>query len=73
MFSKEDNTFNELQEKTINQWLDQMSTHDDIEVRSGIGVSKSYIANLKKKIDMLENKNNLKDKYLKKLKSAKAK
>lgn len=68
MFGKEDNTYNELREKSINQWLDEMSCHEDIEVRSGVGVTEGYISDLKKKIVILENKNNLKDKYLKKLK-----
>ncbi len=71
MFSKEDNTYHEIREKSLIKWLDQMSSHDDIEVRSGVGVSKSYLNDLKKKIKMLESKNALKDKYLKKLKSAK--
>jgi len=48
-----------------------MSRHDDIEVRGGTQVTKGYIEDLKKAIIMLEEKNTLKDKYLKKLKMAK--
>jgi len=71
MFGKEDNTYNELRDKSISQWLDGMSRHDDIEVRGGTQVTKGYIEDLKKAIIMLEEKNTLKDKYLKKLKMAK--
>jgi hypothetical protein len=71
MFWKEDNTYNELRDKSIIQWLDGMSQHEDIEVRGGVKVTQGYIEDLKKKIIMLEEKNTLKDKYLKKLKLAK--
>jgi len=50
MFGKEDNTYNELREKSINQWLDEMSCHEDITVRSGVGVTEGYISDLKKKM-----------------------
>jgi len=67
MFGKEDNTFNELREKSIVQWLDQMSGHDEIAVRGGVKVTKDFIGDLQRKIASLENENELKDKYLKKL------
>lgn len=68
MFGKEDNTYNEIRDKSIAQWLDVMSKHDDIEVRGGTLVTQGYIEYLKKEIIMLEAKSTLKDKYLKKLK-----
>jgi hypothetical protein len=71
MFGKEDNTYNELRDKSIAQWLEDMSSHDDITVRGGVKVTKDYIAYLKKVIVSLENKSTLKDEYLKKLKSKK--
>lgn len=71
MFGLKDNTFNELRDKSIKQWLDGMAKHDDIEVRGGVKVTKEYIDGLKKKITSLENENKLKDKYLKKLKTMK--
>lgn len=71
MFGKEDTTYNNLRDKSITQWLDGMSRHDDIEVRGGTRLTKGYIDDLKKKISQLEEKNTLKDKYLKKLKMAK--
>ncbi|MBI9014789.1 MAG: hypothetical protein JEZ08_21340 [Clostridiales bacterium] len=71
MFGKEDNTYNELREKSVSQWLDDMSHHEDIEVRGGTELTKDYIEDLKKKIGLLEKKNTLKDKYLRRLKRKK--
>ena len=71
MYGKNDNTYNELIEKSINQWLESMSCHEDVTVRGGVKVAKGYIDELKRKISNLESKNALKDKYLLKLKSSK--
>ena len=68
MFGKEDNTYKELRDKSSSKWLEDMSKHDDIAVRGGVKVTKDYIEYLKRMIVSLENKSNLKDKYLKKLK-----
>lgn len=68
MLGKEDNTYDELRDKVITQWLDGMSRHDDIAVRGGVKVTKDFIENLKKKIKFLEEKNALKDEYLKRVK-----
>lgn len=68
MLEKEDNTYNDLREKAIDQWLDGMSLHEDIAVRGGVKVTTDYIKDLKREITMLENKNSLKNKYLKQLK-----
>ncbi|MCT4632016.1 MAG: hypothetical protein N4A76_04665 [Firmicutes bacterium] len=73
MFGKEDNTFNELRENSINKWLQDMSSHGDIEVRGGTRVTIEYIEDLKRKITALEEKNALKDRYLKKMKLDKVK
>lgn len=73
MFGKEDNTYDELRDNSVNQWLKDMSTHEDITVRGGTKVTREYIMDLKRKISMLEEKHTLKDKYLKKLKLDKQK
>jgi len=73
MFEKEDNTYDELRARTINQWFDEISNHEDIVVRGGVKVTKEYIEDLQKKINHLESKNTLKDKYLKQLKISKDK
>lgn len=69
MFIKEDNTYNDIREKSIRQWLDEMSGHPDLAVRGGVKVTRDYIDYLKQEIERLEEKNKLKDEYLKKLKS----
>lgn len=69
MFIKEDNTYNDIREKSIRQWLDEMSGHTDLAVRGGVKVTRDYIDYLKQEIERLEEKNKLKDEYLKKLKS----
>jgi len=73
MFGKEDKTYDALRDKSIKKWLEDMSHHEDVEVRGGVKVTTDYIVALKRKIEMLEETNVLKDKYLKKLKSEKQK
>lgn len=70
MFGKKDDTYDELREKSISQWLDQMSHHEDVVVRGGVKVTQEYIEGLHKKIDNLEKKHLVKDQYLKKMKLA---
>ena len=69
MFIKEDKTFDVLREKSVLKWLEDLKTHSDIEVRGGVEITTEYIEDLKKQIVRLEEKNLLKDKYLKKMKS----
>jgi len=69
MFIKDDKTFDALREKSVLKWLEDLKTHSDIEVRGGVEITTEYIEDLKKQIVRLEEKNLLKDKYLKKMKS----
>lgn len=69
MFFKEDNTYNNIRERSIKQWLSEMADHEDVAVRGGVKVTGDYIEDLKKQIAVLEEKNKLKDSYLKKMKS----
>ncbi len=71
MFIKEDNIYNETREKSIMQWLDEMSKHEDLAVRDGVKVTRDYIEYLKGQIKVLEEKNQLKDTFLKRLKMEK--
>ncbi len=68
MLIPEDNTYNEIREKSVRQWLDEMSQHEDIAVRGGVKVTCEYMDELKRQIQVLEEKCALKDEYLKKLK-----
>ncbi len=68
MFGKEDKTYDSLRENSVNQWLEDMSRHEDVTVRGGVQVTRDYIESLNRKIESLESKNTLKNEYLKKLK-----
>ena len=35
MFIKEDNTYNDIREKSLLQWLNEMEKHEDVAVRCG--------------------------------------
>lgn len=65
----EDHTYNDIREKSIRQWLKEMSEHPDLAVRGGVKVTLDYIDYLKEEIKLLEEKSKLKDEYLKKMRS----
>lgn len=65
---KEDNTYNDIREKAVEQWLDDMSRHSDVAVRGGVRATEDYVAGLKAQIAALEKKGELKDKYLRQMK-----
>ncbi len=71
MLIKEDNTYNEIREKSIRQWLEEMSMHEDVAVRGGVRVTEDYLDYLKRQIQELEQKNRRKDEYLKKMRERK--
>ena len=66
MFNREDNTYNEIREKSLFQWLDEMEKHEDIAVRGGVKLTREYIQHLKDENKRLEELNKLKNEYLKK-------
>ncbi len=70
MFEQKDNTYNELRENSFNKWLEDMEQHPDVEVRGGVKLAREYVQHLKEEIDFLNEKNALKDRYLKKMKNA---
>lgn len=67
MIIQEDNTYNEIREKSMMQWLNELAKSDDIVNRGGARLTIDYLEHLNRKIKMLEEKNALKDKYLRKL------
>lgn len=67
MFNREDNTYNEIREKSLFQWLDEMENHEDIAVRGGVKLTREYIQHLKDENKRLEEQNKLKNEYLKKV------
>ena len=54
MFNREDNTYNEIREKSLFQWLDEMEKHEDIAVRGGVKLTREYIQHLKLKNEYLK-------------------
>ena len=67
MFIKEDTTYNDIREKSLMQWLDEMEVHEDIAVRGGVTLCKEYMQYLKEKNEQLKKENELKNQYLKKM------
>ena len=67
MFLKEDNTYNDIREKSLMQWLDEMESHQDIAVRGGVKLCREYMQYLKDKNERLKEENELKNRYLKKM------
>ena len=66
MFMNEDNTYNDIRERSLLQWLDEMERHEDVAVRGGVKLCREYIQYLKQKNVKLEEENELKSTYLKK-------
>ena len=67
MFIREDNTYNDIREKSLNQWLLEMEKHEDVAVRGGAKLCREYMQHLKDKNTKLEQENELKNSYLKKM------
>ncbi len=68
MFGREDNTYNEIRERSLMQWLDEMEKHEDLAVRGGVKLCREYVQHLKDVIEKQKQEMQLKDKYLKKMK-----
>ena len=67
MFFKEDTTFNDIRDKSLQQWLDEMEQHEDVAVRGGVKLTREYVQYLKDEIGRLGHENEVKNAYLKKL------
>ena len=67
MFIKEDNTYNDIREKSLIQWLEEMEHHEDVAVRGGVRLCREYMQYLKERNKRLEEEKELRDFYLKKL------
>ena len=60
MFIQDDNTYNNLREKSFLQWLDDCSKHEDIAVRGGVKLAYEYVEMLNNEIKRLKEQNELK-------------
>ncbi|MBQ6887189.1 MAG: hypothetical protein IJN54_06720 [Lachnospiraceae bacterium] len=67
MFIKDDNTYNDIREKSLLQWLNEMEQHEDIAVRGGVKLCREYMQYLADKNEKLQEENELKNRYLKKM------
>ena len=64
MFFQEDNTYNDIRDKSLMQWLDEMEKHEDVAVRGGVKLAREYIQYLKDENKRLKEENELKNSYL---------
>ena len=71
MFFKEDTTFNDIRDKSLQQWLDEMEQHEDVAVRGGVKLTRENVQYLKDEIGRLRHENEVKNAYLKKLREKK--
>lgn len=67
MFGIEDTTFNDIRERSLFAWLDELEVHEDVAVRGGVKLTREYIAHLKQRIARLEAENALKADYMKRM------
>lgn len=68
MFEKRDLTYRNICERSFKQWLSEMEQHEDLAVRGGVKLARDYVAILEKEKKELEEKNAMKDDFLRKLK-----
>jgi len=68
MYFSEKSEYNDIREKSLNQWLDEMEKHPDIAVRGGVKLTREYVAHLQDEIQQLKDENALKAEYLRKTK-----
>lgn len=67
MYFSKDSVYNDIRDKSYNQWLDEMEKHDDVAVRCGVKLAREYMQHLKDENEKLQEENELKNEYLKKL------
>lgn len=70
MFGTEDNTYNEIRERSLMQWLSQMEEHEDLAVRGGVKLCREYVQHLKAVNERQKQEMQLKDQYLRKMKQS---
>ena len=67
MFTRPDDTYNNIRKRSLEQWLSEMENHEDVEVRGGVKLTREYLAHLEEEISRLKDECKLKDDYLKKM------
>lgn len=67
-WTTKDNTYNDIREKSLMQWLDEIEKYDDIVVRTGTRLARDYINYLKDENIKLMEEIELRNEYMKKIK-----
>ena len=67
MYFAKDSVYNDIRDKSYNQWLDEMEKHEDVAVRCGVKLAREYMQYLKDENEKLREENELKNEYLKKM------
>ena len=67
MYFTKDNTYNDIRDKSLNQWLSDLEAHEDIVVHGGVKLAKEYLQYLKDQNLKLQEEIQLKNDYLKKM------
>ncbi|WP_287387756.1 hypothetical protein [Lachnospira sp.] len=67
MFTRPDDTYNNIRKRSLEQWLSEMENHEDVAVRGGVKLTREYLAHLEEEISRLKDECKLKDDYLKKM------
>ena len=71
MYFPDKSEYQDIREKSLMQWLDEMEQHEDIAVRGGVKLAREYVQSLQKEIESLKSENELKKEYMKKLMAGK--
>lgn len=71
MYFTDKSEYNDIREKSLSQWLDEMEQYPDIAVRGGVKLTREYVQYLQDEIERLKGENELKAQYMKKLKVGK--
>ena len=71
MYFPDKSEYQDIREKSLMQWLDEMEQHEDIAVRGGVKLAREYVQFLQKEIENLKSENELKKEYMKKLMASK--
>ncbi|WP_027438529.1 hypothetical protein [Lachnospira multipara] len=67
MFTRPDETYNNIRKRSLEQWLSEMEQHSDVAVRGGVKLTREYVEHLENEILRLKQECKLKDEYLKKM------
>lgn len=71
MYFSDKSEYQDIREKSLMQWLDEMEQHEDIAVRGGVKLAREYVQSLQKEMENLKSENELKKEYMKKLMAGK--